>query len=123
VRVRRRPAGLKPAPGRRLLLRDADHHDAEATIPFGLVHVAAGDQLLGLALLEMHHRDPVLAREALNGTHVRRADLAQRRPDRESETHDPTKPHQHPFGLQLGQVASEEDAVHAIDLQRHPLAQ
>jgi hypothetical protein len=123
MRVRGRTPGLEPAPGRRLLLRHADHHHSEATLPLGLMYVAPGAKLLGLALLEVHHWDPVAGREALDRADVRGADLPQRcrRRDRESPIEE--EPHEHPLGLQLRGIAREEDPVDRVDLERDPLPQ
>jgi hypothetical protein len=55
-------------------MRDADHHHPEAPHPLSLLHVAAGDRLRGLALLEVHYRDPVVSSEPLDRPNVGGAD-------------------------------------------------
>jgi hypothetical protein len=119
--MRRRPTGLEPAPGRGLLLGDADHHHAEPPLPLGLLHVAAGDELLGLALLEMHHRDSMPLGEPFDRPDVRVADLPERRRRGNRKPPVQQKPNHLPLGLQLRQVPREEDPIDRVDLERHPL--
>jgi hypothetical protein len=71
----------------------------------------------------MHHRDPVVGSEPLDCPHVRLADLAQRsrRGDRKPAIQQ--EPHYLPLGLQLRDITSEEDPIHRVDLERHPLPQ
>lgn len=121
--MRRRAPGLIAPPGRRLLLRDADHDHPKATLALGRAQVRARDQLLGLALFEMHHRDLLLGREALDRAHIPSTDLAQRRWRGDRHPTVEQEPYEHPLGLQLGYVPGKKDPICRIDLERDPLAQ
>jgi hypothetical protein len=116
-----RAALAKPLPRRGLLLRHPDHHDPEAALTVGLVHVPAGRQFLGLALLEMHHRNPIAIGEPVDRPDIRGADLPQRgrRGDRKPAIQQ--EPHHLPLALQLRDVAGEEDPIDGVDLERDPL--
>ena len=106
--------GRPRPPHRRLLLGDPDqHHLPVAALGRGRVDQRAGLGLLALALLEVHHRDPVDLGEAMDVFHVAVADLAERRRRRDRE---PALPAQEPahltHRLQLGHIALQEEPVH-----------
>jgi hypothetical protein len=54
-----RAAVTPPAPRRRFLLRDTDHHHAVAILPLSLAELLAGDLFLHITLHELHRRDLV----------------------------------------------------------------
>jgi hypothetical protein len=87
------------------------------------LRVAAGDQLLGLALAETHHRDPVAPREPPDRARVGGADLAERRRRGDREAAIEQEPHHLTLGLQLRHIARQEDPIDRIDPERHPLPQ
>jgi hypothetical protein len=124
VRVLVVAAITPPAPGRGLLLGDADQHDAPTAITLGGLQERAREVLLAGALGEPHHRDLVIQREAIDGLHVAPADPAQDRRRRDVAAHAvKQEPHQLPVALQRGHVAGQKDPVHRPHLEGHVVAQ
>jgi hypothetical protein len=98
-----------------LLLGDADEHHALA---YGGGEVGSGDVLLALATLEADHRDVPILSEAVDGGHEVRGHLAE-----EVVAGDllaavlTEEPGELVGGLELGDVAVEEEAVEALVLE------
>jgi hypothetical protein len=102
------PALAPAAPRRGSLLRDPDHHHAEAAIALGRGEVLARDLLLDIVLLEAHLWDLVLGEEPLDRLDVRAADPSQHhwRWDREAAIEQ--KPDHLKLGLQARHMSLKE---------------
>jgi hypothetical protein len=119
VRVRVMTAVAPATPRPRLLLRDAEHHDAAAVLPLGFVHVLASDVLLHIRLGEPHHRDVVGLRERVDLLHIGTTDPPQDRRRRDRPARPIVQePDQLPVALQPRDVARQEDPIDRTDLQR-----
>jgi hypothetical protein len=119
--VRSTPAPAAPA--RRLLLRDADQHHAEATLALGGPEVVTRDLLLGLAPAKAQHRNPVALGVAIDRRHVGAADLAQQRRRRDRVASIQQKPHDLKLRHQLRHVSLQEQPVDRPHPQRHVISQ
>jgi hypothetical protein len=75
------------------------------------------------ALGEVHDRDRVDVREAVDRAHVRLPDLAQRGRRRDREAAIQQEAHDLALALQPGHIPGHEDAVDRAQLQRHMLGQ
>jgi hypothetical protein len=79
VRMAVRPAVAPAAPGRALLLGDADQHHPEAALALGPLEVGADGVLPRLTLAEAHQRHVVLGHEAIDLLDVGAPNPAQQR--------------------------------------------
>ena len=123
MRVAVRTAVPPTAPDRGLLLRDADHHDAETALLLSAFEVLAGDLLLDLALREADHRDLVIEHELVDLVHVAAADLAQHRRRRDREPPIQQEPDHLPLRHQSRDVPLQEQPVDRPDLEGHVIGE
>jgi len=123
VRVAVRPAVTPAAPGRGLLLGDADHHDPEAPLALGPLEVGARQILLRGALPKTQQWDLVVFREALDLLHVTAPDLAEQRRRGNRVAAIEQKAHHLPLAHQPRHIPLQEQAVDRAHPQRHVVAQ
>jgi hypothetical protein len=117
------PATPPAAPGDRLLLGDADQDHAEAALALGGLKVAARDQLLGLALAEPQHGDPITLDVAIDRGHVGAAEPAKQRRRRDRVAAIQQKAHDLKRRHQLGHIGLQEQPIDRAHPQRDVIPQ
>ena len=114
---------LPRSPHRRLLLGDADEHDARLTDFGGGFHVGANEFLLGLALFEVDDRNVIGLGVAVDGLDVGVTELAEGCGGRVGEAAAQEEAGNKAGRLEVGHVGLEEDPVDAAAGERDPVPQ
>lgn len=112
-----------PPPPGHALLGLAHHHDPRSAGLLRGLQERLGRLLLGDALLEPHHLQASLPYEGADVVDEPVMDRAQARGRGDVVAPVLQEAHHHPLGLQAGDVALADDAVHAANTQAHVVGQ